>query len=176
MKWLSRLDQSISAVAPIYGVSVADETDKATWRIDYAQDATPEQRAAADAVIAAFEPSDLATVKAEAKAQIDLDAEHARLRYITAGAGQALEYQEAAEEAVRYAATGGAGAYPMLQASVDAGEAPDLAAAAALITGRENAWATIGANIRRLRLTAKRGIEAATTVDEAAAAATVTWP
>lgn len=121
-------------------------------------------------------PRDLATVKAETKARIDREAEDARLRYITAGAGQALEYQEAAEEAVRYAATGGAGAYPMLQASVDAGEAPDLATAAALITGRENAWATIGANIRRLRLTAKRAIDTATTVDEAAAAATVTWP
>lgn len=56
MKWLSRLDQSISAVAPIHGVSVADETDKATWRIDYAQDATPEQRAAAAAVVADFNP------------------------------------------------------------------------------------------------------------------------
>lgn len=121
-------------------------------------------------------PRDLATVKAEAKARIDLEAEQSRLRYITAGAGQALEYNEAAEEAVRYAATSGAGAYPMLQASVDAGEAPDLATAAALITGRENAWATIGANIRRLRLTAKRGIEAATTVEQVQAAATVTWP
>lgn len=119
---------------------------------------------------------DLATVKSESKARIDREAEAARLQYITDGAGQALEYQEAAEEAVRYAATGGAGAYPMLQASVDAGEAADLAAAAALITSRENAWATIGANIRRLRLTAKRGIEAATTVEQVQAAATVTWP
>lgn len=119
---------------------------------------------------------DLDAVKAEAKSRIDRQAEVARLQYITDGAGQALEYKEAASEAVRYAATGGAGAYPMLQASVDAGEAPDLAAAAALITSRENAWATIGANIRRLRLTAKRGIEAATTVEQVQAAATVTWP
>jgi len=124
----------------------------------------------------ALTPRDLETVKAECKVIIDRDAEAARLKYITAGSGQALEYNEAASEAVRYAATGGAGAYPMLQASVDAGEAPDLAAAAALITSRENAWATIGANIRRLRLTAKRGIEAATTVEQVQAAATVTWP
>lgn len=119
---------------------------------------------------------DLITVKTESKARIDFEAESARQRYITAGAGQAMEYQEAAEEAVRYTATGGAGAYPMLQASVDAGEAPDLAAAAALITGRENAWATIGAEIRRLRLTAKRAVDAATTVEQVQAAATVTWP
>jgi hypothetical protein len=119
---------------------------------------------------------DLAAYKAHLKARIDREAEEARLRYITAGAGQALEYQEAAEEAVRYAATGGAGAYPMLQASVDAGEAPDLATAATLIGARENAWATIGATIRRLRLTAKRAVDAATSVDEVAAAATVAWP
>lgn len=119
---------------------------------------------------------DLAEYKAKLKARIDREAEDARLRYITAGAGQALEYQEAAEEAVRYAATGGAGAYPMLQASVDAGEAPDLATAATLIGARENAWATIGANIRKLRLTAKRAVDAAGSVDEVAAAATVTWP
>jgi hypothetical protein len=176
MKWLSRLDQSISAVAPIYGVSVADETDKATWRIDYAQDATPEQRAAADAVIAAFEPSDLATVKAEAKAQIDLDAEHARLRYITAGAGQALEYQEASDEAVRITATGGVGLYPMLQASVDAGEASDLAAAATLVLQRENACTTIFSEIRRLRLSAKRAVDQAETYDGIWAATSVVWP
>lgn len=119
---------------------------------------------------------DLADVKAKAKAEIDRKAEDARLKYITGGSGQALEYKEVADEAVRYVATSGAGLYPMLQASVDAGEAPDLAAAAALITSRENAWATIGANIRRLRLTAKRGIEAATTVEQVQAAATVTWP
>jgi hypothetical protein len=114
--------------------------------------------------------------KTIAIAKIDADAETARLKYITAGAGQALEYQEAAEEAARYIATGGAGAYPMLQASVDAGEAPDLATAAALIGARENAWATIGANIRRLRLTAKRAVDAATTVEQVQAAAQVTWP
>jgi hypothetical protein len=118
----------------------------------------------------------LQPLKAEAKAQIDRQAEDARQRYITAGAGQALEYQEAAEEAVRYAATGGAGSYPMLQASVDAGEAPDLAAAAALITARENAWATIGATIRRLRLTAKRAVDAATTVALIRSASQVEWP
>lgn len=121
-------------------------------------------------------PRDLATVKAETKARIDREAEEARLRYITGGAGQALEYQEAAEEAARYAATGGAGAYPMLQSSVEAGEAPDLATAATLIGARENAWATIGANIRKLRLTAKRAVDAAISVDEVAAAATVAWP
>jgi hypothetical protein len=121
-------------------------------------------------------PRDLTTVKAEASARIDREAELARLKYITSGSGQALEYQEAAEEAARYVATNGAGAYPMLQASVDAGEAADLASAAALISTRENAWATVGANIRRLRLTAKRAVDAAASVDEVAAAASVAWP
>lgn len=121
-------------------------------------------------------PRELGAVKADAKARIDADAETARLRYITAGSGQAMEYQEAAAEAVRYVATSGAGAYPMLQASVDAGEAANLAAAAALITAREDAWANIGANIRRLRIAAKRAVDAATTVEQVKSAATVTWP
>ncbi len=123
-----------------------------------------------------IESTRLQRAKTAAKARIDREAEEARLRYITAGAGQALEYQEAAEEAARYVATGGAGAYPMLQASVDAGEAADLASASALISAHENAWAMVGSTIRRLRLTAKRAVDAATTVEQVQAAALVTFP
>lgn len=122
------------------------------------------------------EPMPLATYKAQLVADIDLQAERSRLKYITAGSGQALEYRETAEEAARYVATQGAGSYPMLQASVDAGEAATLADAAALVAQREAAWATIGASIRQKRIAAKRAIAAAQTAEAATAAAQVEWP
>jgi hypothetical protein len=119
---------------------------------------------------------DLAPIKASLKQRIDIEAENARLKYITPGSGQALEYREAADEATRWAELSGQGVYPMLQASVDAGEAPNLAAAAAMISQRENAYAIIGATIRRLRLSAKRAVDEATDVATANAAAVVEWP
>lgn len=138
----------------------------------------PTYQIEADRVLRVWQvvPRDLDEVKTSIKAKIDLDAEAARLKYITAGSGQALEYREVAEETARYAATGGAGEYPMLQASVSVGEAPSLAEAAALIAAREQGWAMIGAEIRRLRLTAKMAVTAAATVEQAAAAAEVVWP
>lgn len=138
----------------------------------------PTYQIEADRVLRVWQvvPRDLDEVKTSIKAKIDLDAETARLKYITAGSGQALEYREVAEETARYAATGGAGEYPMLQASVSAGEAASLAEAAALVAAREQGWAMIGAEIRRLRLVAKMAVSAATTADQAAAAAEVVWP
>lgn len=51
------LDQAIKAVCPIDGVSIGRAADKSTWRIDFADDATAEERAAATAVMAAFDPA-----------------------------------------------------------------------------------------------------------------------
>lgn len=51
---ITRVHKAISAVAPIDGVSIKDEGDKTTWRIDYAAAATSAQRAAGDAVLAAI--------------------------------------------------------------------------------------------------------------------------
>jgi hypothetical protein len=107
---------------------------------------------------------------------IDDAAEAERLKYITYGSGQALEYQRVAEEARRYAENS-EGSFPMLQASVDAGEAISLADAAALITAHDSAWQTIGSEIRRIRLTAKIALDEATTVEEVAAAYDdISWP
>ena len=132
----------------------------------------------ADRVVRSWQitPKDLAIVKADLKARIDADAETARLKYITVGAGQTMEYLEVAEESLRFAATGGAGVYPMLQASVDAGEAQTLADAAALVNAREQGWTMTGAAIRRIRLQAKMAVTAAADVDAAYAAAQVVWP
>ena len=50
-----KLSQAIAAVAPIHGVSVGQQNDKATWRIDFKDEATPEQRAAAAEVLTSFD-------------------------------------------------------------------------------------------------------------------------
>jgi len=50
----AHLDAAVRAVAPIVGVSVGRIDDKATWRIDFAPEATKEERAAAQQVAASF--------------------------------------------------------------------------------------------------------------------------
>lgn len=49
------LHMAIAAVCPIEGVSIGVEEDKSTWRIDFLAAATPAQRKAAAAVVAAFD-------------------------------------------------------------------------------------------------------------------------
>lgn len=59
------LDAAIKAVCPIYGVSIGVDDDKTTWRIDFTEDATTDQQAAAQKVLDAFDP---ATVPADVPA------------------------------------------------------------------------------------------------------------
>lgn len=56
----ARLDAAVRNACPILGVSVGTPSDYATVRVDYAPEATAEQRAAADAAVAAFDWSDAA--------------------------------------------------------------------------------------------------------------------
>jgi hypothetical protein len=49
------LYEKIKAVCPVVGVSVGNWTDKGTWRIDFDTGATPAQKAAAQAVVDAFD-------------------------------------------------------------------------------------------------------------------------
>jgi hypothetical protein len=51
------VDQAVRAVCPIHGVSFGSLTDKTKWRIDFKDEATTEQRAAASAVVAGFDPA-----------------------------------------------------------------------------------------------------------------------
>ena len=51
----SDLYQQLSVVASIYGVSIGKPNDKSTWRIDFADEATAEQRQAAQDVVDAFD-------------------------------------------------------------------------------------------------------------------------
>jgi hypothetical protein len=45
------------ANVPILGVSIRDEADRATWRIDYARGATELERATGEALRLAFDPA-----------------------------------------------------------------------------------------------------------------------
>lgn len=161
------LHRAVSSVCPIDGIN-------STGEIAFRPEATDAQRAAAIGVLSSYDP--LADTKTRYCEKVDLAAEAARARFITMGSGQALEYQAAAVEA-RAFQVNAEGAFPLLQASVDAGEVETLAAAAELVLARESAWMTIGAEIRRARLAAKLAIKAAATVEDAESAfAAVAWP
>lgn len=47
---------AVSAVAPIDGVSIGDFNDRSTWRIDFADNASPAEKAAAADVLATLDP------------------------------------------------------------------------------------------------------------------------
>lgn len=48
------LDAAVKAVCPIYGVSLGRLEDKSTWRIDFMEGATDEQKSKAAEVLASF--------------------------------------------------------------------------------------------------------------------------
>lgn len=121
----------------------------------------------------------LADQKAAAMVAVDTAAEAARLRYITPGAGQALEYVATETEARAYGAAVSpvAADYPYLAAEVAAqGGAVSMADVAAAVIAQADAWRPAGALIKELRRGAKIAIAAATTPAGIAAAAQVTWP
>lgn len=70
---------AIAAVCPIHGVSIGRKDDKSTWRIDFKEEATPAQRAAAAQVVAQFAPL-LVIAKAAKVAQVNAMFEAAAAR------------------------------------------------------------------------------------------------
>ena len=128
----------------------------------------------------------LAGVKQQLLAQVDAEAETARLRFITPGAGQALEYEATERQARAYLAAGSPepfepAVYPFIEAERQAvftaiGTLPSPADIVASVIDSAEAWMTIGAEIKRLRRSAKIAIEAAETTQAARAAAVVAWP
>ena len=54
---LNKLHNAIEAVCPLHGISIRDASDKTTWSISFKDEATAEERAAAQAVIDAAELS-----------------------------------------------------------------------------------------------------------------------
>lgn len=67
MEALSRLDQAVSAVAPIDGVSIGDINDRATWVVFFKPEATPGQVVAAQNVINTFDPTSLSVEETRRK-------------------------------------------------------------------------------------------------------------
>lgn len=127
----------------------------------------------------------LDALRAQLLAQVDADAEAARLRWITPGMGQMLEYQATEAEARAYLAAGcpafDPAAHPFLaadrQAMMAAGaDLPDAATVAHAVIAAADAWRAAAAEIKRLRRAAKLGIAGATSVAQARAAALVAWP
>jgi hypothetical protein len=123
--------------------------------------------------VKAFET--LEAAKESAKRLIDEAAEKARLRYITDGAGQAMEYQESYAQAKVKKATPTA-AVPMVAADRKAGVRNPLTQqpittddeAADVIIFMYEQWLLVGAAIREIRLTGKVQVDSMTTQKEVA--------
>lgn len=124
----------------------------------------------------------LTALKTELKAAVDDAAERERLKYVTAGAGQAMEYQQAATEAADLLSAIqfdpdfelNPSQFPMLAASIGI-DGETLAEVAATVNTMHAQWRAIGSAIRAARLNAKAAIDAAE--DEAAAmAVSAVWP
>lgn len=124
----------------------------------------------------------LEEAKQAAVARIDREAEEVRLKYVTPGAGQAMEYQETAQEA--FALQGDADPdpthYPMLvaeqQALESVGEVVTLQDVAAQVLAERAAWSSIGAAIKTARRAAKMAVEGAASKDEIDAVFPIAWP
>lgn len=128
-------------------------------------------------------PVDLATGKLVANRQIDDQAEASRLLFLTGGSGQALEYTATQADALRAIATGGVAAaadYPWLAAEQAAmaasGQQATINQIAQSVATIMASWDQIGAQIKRIRRTAKLQIDAAASMIEVRAACVVTWP
>lgn len=132
---------------------------------------------------------DPAAYKDSFKRDVDTAAENERLKYITPGSGQAAVYLRKEAESSSCLATYSAGSppplgeYPLLDASVGI-EVKDPVTGAVCVDTYEVAqvvaaiaqiWTMVAAQIEAKRLGAKRAIDAATTMAELRAAATVDW-
>lgn len=127
---------------------------------------------------------DMPAIRERLKSDIDRNAETARMKYVTPGAGQALTYDRKRREAMQaiddLAPT--ADKYPVLSASIgievpNTGNAKsDFDAISSIVIGKELQWAALARVIEVLRLSAKKSVDAASTPDEAESAAQVTWP
>jgi len=137
-------------------------------------------------LVHAPDPVPIADLRQQALRRIDKAAELARLRFLTPGEGQSLEYRASEEDARRYVAAGcptplAQATYPFLWAEVAAQEAalgasPSPAAVAAEVISQAEAWIAAGAEIKRLRRTAKLAVAQAGTPAAIQAAEVVEWP
>lgn len=134
-----------------------------------------------------YVPPAVAEVKATLTARIDVDAERARLLFITPGAGMAMTYQEKFAQAQAVHSMGETDAnamnatereeqFPTLSASVGI-EAPTLWECAQLVLQKYAEFAQLSLVIERTRLSAKKAIsDASDAAGVRAAYEAVTWP
>ena len=118
----------------------------------------------------------LAPLKEEAKARVDLAAEKERGKYITLGSGQAMVYDQKAKEAELYMADENTshGEIPHLIAEAEANDISIFEQAVIYLTMRQQ-WLTISPAIENKRLKAKENIDAATNPAAIALAEVVDW-
>ncbi len=79
------LAAAIATVCPIDGVSIGDESNRATWRIDFKDAATADQRAAATTILTSFDED--SPPGAAPAPLLDLKAYAAAKRYVVETAG-----------------------------------------------------------------------------------------
>lgn len=121
--------------------------------------------------------STLEELRTAAALRIDTDAEAARLRYITGGSGQAMTYQQKAQEAAAAILDPAPDpdTYPLLKAEIGI-TAPTLAEVAAVVNDAYQAWRVVGAAIEALRLGGKAAVAAASTPEAIQSATEIAWP
>jgi hypothetical protein len=92
MNIATKLDQAIKAVCPIHGVSIGRADDKQTWRIDFKDEATREQREAGQSALTAFNPDDpkIEAVETIAKIEAENPITHRALRELILTLGEAF--------------------------------------------------------------------------------------
>ncbi|MDH7791871.1 hypothetical protein [Ochrobactrum sp. AN78] len=117
-------------------------------------------------------------LQARLKRQIDADAEAERLLYITPGFGQSMTYQQKVAEAQAFKAAthSQASDYPILSSEIGI-TAETLDKVADMVLAAFSQWQQIGAAIERIRLGAKRDIDAAADGETSLAIlAAIVWP
>lgn len=111
---------------------------------------------------------DVDDIKQQSKYNIDVYAGYIRQKFITTSPGQEMTYQEKADQAADFVAAGyptDVSNYPFIQAEMDAMEKTKEQAADDILLQRA-AWISAGAMIERHRLTGKRQVNSATTINE----------
>lgn len=124
----------------------------------------------------------LEEAKQAAVARIDREAEQQRRKHVTPGAGQAMEYQETAAEALAFQSDTDPDPdhYPMLVAEQEAqaavGMNVSLQEIADQVLAERATWSAAGARIKATRRAAKLLVGAATTKAEIDAVFPIEWP
>lgn len=165
------LHNAVAAVCPIHGVSIGSESDPSTWMIDFRDDASEPQRAAAAQALAAFDP--LVGLKRGLSDTVQSEFDAACEAIITPGSAMASVYRVQVDAAYRLIA-GAITTHPALASLVGVLGSNEADVAQIIASRNEQCEAAIS-DLNRKRLMAKALIDAAQTADQARAAASVAW-